>query len=139
MISLLILPDLFTLYQLPKKHLINMQEVLEWPWYTISKTKDELSLLLPSQINPSFLQDNVAKVEENWRALQVDAQMDFGLVGILASIINPLRDNGIPIFCISTFNTDYVLVKQDSFENAIGVLTAAPGIVVKSGLSVMDE
>ncbi|ORZ24229.1 ACT domain-domain-containing protein [Absidia repens] len=146
MISLRILPDLFTLYQLPRTFKLPMAQVADWPWYTISKTTSELSVLLPAQVNPSWQQEEQGvdgalqvKVEENWRALQVDAQMDFGLVGILTAIISPLRDHGIPVFCISTFDTDYILVKQDRLENALGVLANEPKMVVKSGLSVLDE
>ncbi|CAO3594246.1 unnamed protein product [Absidia cylindrospora] len=120
-----------------------MAQVANWPWYTISKTTSELSVLLPAQVTPDWQQGSdgavQVKVEENWRALQVDAQMDFGLVGILTAIISPLRDHGIPVFCVSTFDTDYILVKQDRLENALGVLANEPNMVVKSGLSVLDE
>lgn len=139
MIALRILPDLFTLYQLPRTYALPLTEIADWPWYTISKTTSELSILLPAQVTPSWYQEPTVKVEESWRALQVDAQMDFGLVGILTAIISPLRDHGIPVFCVSTFDTDYILVKQDRLENAIGVLASVPDMVVKPGLSVLDE
>jgi hypothetical protein len=139
MIALRILPDLFTLYQLPRAYKLPLAETADWPWYTISKTTSELSILLPAQVAPSWHQEPTVKVEENWRALQVDAQMDFGLVGILTAIISPLRDHGIPVFCVSTFDTDYILVKQDRLENAIGVLASVPDMLVKPGPSVLDE
>ncbi|KAI8341433.1 ACT domain-containing protein [Chlamydoabsidia padenii] len=139
MITLRILPDLFTLYQLSKTYKLSLAEADDWPWYTISKTTSELSILLPAQVSPNWgNQQQQVKKEEDWRALQVDAQMDFGLVGILTAIISPLRDHGIPVFCISTFDTDYILVKQDRLENAIGVLASVPDMVVKPGLSVLD-
>ncbi|CAO3645113.1 unnamed protein product [Cunninghamella blakesleeana] len=144
MIVLKTLPDEFTLYQLPKDTKIPMNEVLEFPWYTISKTTSELSLLLPSVIQPSWLaadnqKKNDIKREDGWKALQVDAQMDFALVGILTQIINPLRDHQISVFCISTFDTDYVLVKQLQFDDAVNVLKNQPNLELKSGISVITS
>lgn len=68
---------------------------------------------------------------------QVDAQMDFGLVGILARIVSPLKDQKIPVFVVSTFDTDYVMVKEDKLTEAIKVLNGEPNMVVKPGESVM--
>ncbi|CAO3622940.1 unnamed protein product [Cunninghamella echinulata] len=132
MIVLKVLPDEFSLYQLPKETKLPINEILALPWYTISKTTSELSLLLPSAIQPSWFTEENGKKEEGWRALQVDAQMDFSLVGILASIIDPLRDHGIAVFCISTFDTDYILVKQQSIDETITVLKNQSNIELKS-------
>ena len=63
--------------------------------------------------------------------------MDFSLVGILASIIDPLRDNKIPVFVVSTFDTDYILVKEDTLEKAMGVLNRQNDIVIRPGPSVI--
>jgi hypothetical protein len=63
--------------------------------------------------------------ERGWRALKVTGPLDFGLTGILASLANPLGDAGISLFAISTYDTDYVLVKEDKLHNALAALQAA--------------
>ncbi|KAF7726325.1 hypothetical protein EC973_008905 [Apophysomyces ossiformis] len=135
-IILRILPDEFTLYQWSREYKLSY-DLLNLPWYTISKTASELSLLVPSDsAAPELLL--ATKKEPGWRCLQVDAQMDFSLVGILAAIVDPLRDHQIPVFVVSTFDTDYVLVKKETLEKAIGVLDAVANITLKPGQSVLD-
>ncbi|ORY95062.1 ACT domain-domain-containing protein [Syncephalastrum racemosum] len=134
MINLKILPDEFLLQQFPRSHTVSAEWLNSVSWYTISKTAHELSVLSPAQDKPL---PDCTKAEPGWRCFQVDAQMDFGLVGILASIVDPLRDNKIPVFVVSTFDTDYVFVKQDTLERAIGVLSAEQGITLKPGESVL--
>lgn len=65
------------------------------------------------------------KCERDWRALKIEGQLDFALTGILASIATPLADAGISIFALSTFDTDYVLVKTEKLQQAINVLQSA--------------
>lgn len=62
---------------------------------------------------------NVLEAEHDWKALEIEAVLDFSLVGILNSITNILAHNEISVFVISTFNTDYVLVKADKIERAV--------------------
>lgn len=63
--------------------------------------------------------------EPGWRALMVEGPLDFSLTGILAGIAAPLAAAGISIFAISTFDTDYVLVKEARIDEATTVLRAA--------------
>ncbi|KAI8060116.1 ACT domain-containing protein [Gongronella butleri] len=128
-IQLKLLQDPFSVCQLPTGSAIPTK-VLEQPWFTVSKTPTELSFVLPTEGAKGLAFD---KQEDGWRAMMVDAQMDFGLVGILARIVSPLRDNAIPVFVVSTFDTDYVLVKQDTVEQAQNILNAQDAIVVTSG------
>ncbi|OBZ90287.1 hypothetical protein A0J61_01652 [Choanephora cucurbitarum] len=132
-IQLLILPEEFSVHQYDRDHRISAK-VMDAPWFTLSKTSSELSLIVPTDY---VLPDTPNKTEANWRMFQVDAQMDFGLVGILARIVNPLKDNAIPVFVVSTFDTDYVMVKQEKLAQAIQVLNEAPSIVVKQGQSIL--
>ena len=60
--------------------------------------------------------------ERNWRALKVKGPLDFSLTGILSSLLTPLANAGIPVFAISTFDTDYLLLKQDQLREAIRLL-----------------
>lgn len=63
--------------------------------------------------------------ERGWRAVVVRGPLAFGLTGVLVSIAQPLADAGISIFVISTYDTDYVLVKRESLDAAVRVLQAA--------------
>jgi len=60
--------------------------------------------------------------EDGWRALMVEGPLDFALVGVLAKISSALADAGVPLFAVSTFDTDYVLVKEDDLRTAIAAL-----------------
>lgn len=133
-IQLKFLPDGFSVHQYERDFKVPV-DLLNAPWYTISKTSSELSLILPTEYKLPDPQPN--KSENGWRMFQVDAQMDFGLVGILARIVSPLKDNLIPVFVVSTFDTDYVMVKEEKLTEAIKVLNSQPNIVVKPGESVM--
>jgi hypothetical protein len=63
--------------------------------------------------------------ERGWRCLRVAGTMPFSVVGVLTSLTVPLAEGGISVFAISTFDTNYLLVKEDDFENAITVLQQA--------------
>jgi hypothetical protein len=88
--------------------------------WSLTRTEAELSLVCAAQLAP---QDAV--VENGWSALVVDGPLDFGLTGILASIAGPLADAQISIFALSTYDTDYVLVKTDQADAAVRTLEAA--------------
>lgn len=60
--------------------------------------------------------------EDGWKGFYIDGVLDFSLVGILAKISQILADAGISIFAVSTYDTDYILVKTEKFENAIKIL-----------------
>lgn len=85
--------------------------------YFIGKTADELSVVVPSELTLESLDK-----ETNWRCLEVMGPLNFSLTGILSGIAGALASKDISIFAISTFDTDYILVKQDSLANAINVL-----------------
>ncbi len=104
--------------------------VPDWAWtpgtfHTISRTPAELSIVCLDSAVPSGVKDK----ESGWRILKVDGLLDFSLTGILASIAGPLANAGISIFAISTFDTDYVMVKNEKAEEAIRVLTKAGHVV----------
>ncbi len=93
-------------------------EVFESEFYSISRSKDELSIVCDQVLA-------APKVEKNWVLLQVLGPLDFSLTGILASLANPLAEAKISIFAISSFDTDYLLLKQDQLEAAKKVLLDA--------------
>ena len=65
------------------------------------------------------------RVERGWRALRLQGPFDFALTGILLSVLEPLAAAGIGIFAVSTFDTDYVLVKDDQLGTAVDALAGA--------------
>ena len=69
------------------------------------------------------------EAEPGWRALKLQGPFPFTETGVLASVIRPLAEAEIPIFAVSTFDTDYVLVPERHLEAAVGVLrTAGHGV-----------
>jgi hypothetical protein len=86
-------------------------------FFSISRTETELSVVCEESLVPLEVRS-----ETGWRILQVLGTLDFNLTGILASIVNPLAEAKISIFSISTFDTDYVLVKDVSLELSCQVL-----------------
>lgn len=85
----------------------------------ITRTPDELSIVCPQEAVPPDTQ-----VEEDWRALMLPGPIPFEATGVLSALAAPLADAGIPIFAISTFDTDYVLVRQGNLERALEALRA---------------
>ncbi|NOU93242.1 ACT domain-containing protein [Paenibacillus sp. LMG 31456] len=90
--------------------------------FSITRTGEELSIVCPSSCLP---ETGIKDVENNWKCIKVEGVLDFGLTGILASLANPLAEHNISIFAISTFNTDYLLIKIHSLEKAKSVLEIA--------------
>lgn len=87
---------------------------------SITSTGDELSIVCDSSaVPPGVL------CEAGWRAFKIAGPLDFALTGILASIAGPLAEAGVSIFAISTYDTDYVLVKETNVGKAVLVLHAA--------------
>lgn len=68
--------------------------------------------------------------EDGWRGIRIQGVLDFSLVGILSKLSGILAENQIGIFAVSTFNTDYILVKAEDFERAIRVLATAGFAIV---------
>lgn len=84
----------------------------------IGKTDEELSLVCSSESVP----ENTTDCDKGWKAFRIQGVLDFSLIGILSKISGILADNKIGIFAVSTYNTDYVLTKEENFEKAIEVL-----------------
>jgi hypothetical protein len=84
--------------------------------FSITRTDEELSIVCPSECLP--INEQIKDVENDWKCIKVEGVLDFSLTGILSSLANTLAENKISIFAISTFNTDYLLVKSHSIEKA---------------------
>jgi len=122
-LTILSLPDAFAIAQLPAGAAIP-----EWatrgPFLSITRTTDELSIVCRDEDVPAQV-----RAERGWRCLRVAGKLDFTVVGILASVIDPLAEAGVPVFVLSTFETDYMLIKERDFQRAVGALQAAGYLV----------
>lgn len=86
----------------------------------IGKTDEELSLVCKTEDTPQ----KTIECDNGWKGFRIQGVLDFSLIGILSKISGILADHEIGIFAVSTFNTDYILVKEDNFEKALTVLSA---------------
>ena len=84
----------------------------------IGKTDEEISVVCPTVDVPEVTSEK----DDGWRALRIVGKLDFSLKGILSGISEVLAENDIGIFAVSTFNTDYILVKAYDLEDAINAL-----------------
>ena len=88
------------------------------PFCFTGATDEENSLVCPE----AFVPENTTEREDGWRGFRISGQLDFSLIGILARVSEILASNGIGIFVISTYNTDYIFTKEESFQRALKVL-----------------
>ncbi|MCM3672047.1 ACT domain-containing protein [Mesobacillus maritimus] len=117
--KLKILDSTYSVVKLPPTETIPLW-ALNADVFSITRTDEELSIVCPSEC--LAINEALKDVEKDWKCIRVEGVLDFSLTGILASLANPLAENKISIFAISTFNTDYLLIKNDSIERAKVVL-----------------
>jgi hypothetical protein len=86
----------------------------------IFRTDEELSIICPDYMAPNNVQQ-----ELGWRCFKVEGEMKLQEVGVLASLAQPLADAGIPMFVVSTFNTDYIFVMEENLVEAVQSLQKA--------------
>lgn len=87
----------------------------------IGKTDEEISLVCITDHVPS----NTIQQEDGWKAFRIQGILDFSMVGVLSKISNLFAEHNISIFAISTFHTDYILIKAENYENALCILKNA--------------
>lgn len=86
----------------------------------LEKTDQEISLICKTEYIPK----NCLECESEWKGFRIEGQLDFSLIGIISKISSILAENNICIFVISTYNTDYILVKSHNLIKAINLLTS---------------
>jgi uncharacterized protein len=96
---------------------------IEGEFFCVVRTPEEVSLVCTEDRVPPA--GDGLRVESGWTALKLEGPFPFAMTGVLASFLNPLAEAGIPIFAISTFDTDYVLVKSEVRERVRAALGAA--------------
>ena len=116
---LTLLDETFTLHRLTPNADVPAV-ALKSPFFAITRTGEELSLVLPAGIEIES-----DKSERGWVCFKVEGPLEFGLVGVLAGISSALTKAGVPIFALSTFDTDYILVKREQVQVARDALISA--------------
>ena len=117
-LNLTITPEKLAIVQLPAD-----EKIPNWVsgnFYSITQTEDELSIVCNQDVVPKN-----AKADKGWKAIKIMGLLDFSLVGILANLSTILAKVNISIFAISTYNTDYLLVKKENLEKATEALKSA--------------
>ena len=89
--------------------------------FFVGKTDEEISLVCKTEDTPA---DTIER-DDGWRGFRIEGVLDFSLIGILSKISSILAENKIGIFAVSTYNTDYILVKEENFERALEALGKA--------------
>lgn len=92
----------------------------------IGRTDEEISLVCKSENAPT---DTIER-DDGWKCFRIQGILDFSLIGILSRISSVLAENKIGIFAVSTYNTDYILVKEENFRKAIFSLESEGYIIV---------
>ncbi|AJP43608.1 amino acid-binding protein [Alteromonas australica] len=121
--TLEVLPQSFTIHSLDGDSDIPA-EVLKSPLFFLGKTQDELSIVVPDSVSIDSLES-----DENWKALELIGPLHLSMVGIMAQIGAVLAKAKVSIFVVSTFETDFFLVKENKLNDAQKAL-------VKAGYSV---
>lgn len=97
-------------------------------FYSITGTTDELSVVAVE--NPVF---NGVLENKGWKVLKIAGPLDFSLVGIIAELTSILKDEGIPVFVISTYDTDYILIKEENLSGCIIALEGRNHRIIMEG------
>ncbi|UBV43644.1 ACT domain-containing protein [Deinococcus taeanensis] len=118
-LTLTVLPGEYAVSQLPAGSAVPAWAHSGGLWCVLS-APDELSVVCASDAVPAGV-----TTQPGWRALVLTGPFAFTLTGILASVLNPLRDAGVGIFALSTFNTDYVLVAGRDLHRTVAALREA--------------
>ena len=107
----------FSVCQVEDYSLVN----LDSKYCFLGKTDKEKSLVCVTSDVPS----NTIQRDDDWKAFYIQGILDFSLIGVLSKIITILANNGISIFAISTYNTDYVLIKKENYQRALNILKSS--------------
>ncbi len=108
------LPFTFSIYKLMDIHEIPLDQ----PYVFFANTDEEISLVCPDFIPIR----NVTDEEKGYQGFRIQGTLDFSLTGILAGITSLLAEEEIPVFAVSTFNTDYVFTKTEYFHRTLNIL-----------------
>ena len=89
-------------------------------FFFIGKTDEELSLVCKTEDTPAVTVER----DDGWRGFRIEGTLDFSLIGILSRLSGILAERKIGVFAVSTYNTDYILMKEENFEKALKILAS---------------
>ena len=121
-ITLRLLKSEYAIYKFAPEFTLDDEVVCEF--ISVTRTSDELSVVAPEKTFLDYL-----KCENGWKIFKIDEVLDFNIIGIISKISTLLAEAQIGIFVVSTFNTDYILVKEENVKKAVEVLGLAGFIV----------
>lgn len=123
-LPILLLPERLAVCRLPAE-----TDIPGWAQSTdllsITRTRNELSIVCAERLVPPEV-----RAESGWRVFQVQGPLDFALIGMLAALVTPLSQAGVSVFALSTYETDYILVKESALPRAQQALTQAGFLVL---------
>jgi hypothetical protein len=117
-LEIAVLSKIYSIYRFPSGKVIP-QWIYSSDFYSITKTRDELSLIAE---HTDLIPKDIL-VNTDWRILKVKGPLDFSLIGIIADISAVFKENKISIFVISTYDTDYILLKEKDLNKGTKALT----------------
>ena len=116
-LELCVLKEKFAICRLDPKEAIPRWAREPADFYSITRTREELSIVCPEYSIPADVQ-----AERGWKALKIQEPLPLSLIGVLASLLKPLSGAGISVFTLSTYDTDYILVKDEKLAQTLNLL-----------------
>src|SRR5690554_4392020 len=117
-LKITVLTDRFAVCSMDSNYPIPLWVLKSRDFYSITRTEEELSIVcFEASVPPDI------RAEKGWKALKIEGSLDFNTSGILNSLLEPLAEADISVFVVSTFTTDYVLVKEEALPEAKKVLS----------------
>ena len=115
-------------YDLTVCKVVSLADVdLDGELFFLGKTDEELSLVCRTEDTPA---DTVER-DDGWKGFRIEGVLEFSMIGILSKLSGILAENEIGLFAVSTYNTDYILVKEANFAKALEVLAAEGYTIVE--------
>lgn len=117
-LRLSVLPQTFAICRMEKKAPIPEWALRGSQFSSITASSEEISVVCDESVVPADV-----KAVKGWKAFKVEGQLDLSMTGVVASLTGPLAAAGISVFTLSTYDTDYLLVKVESYLEAVRVLS----------------
>jgi hypothetical protein len=113
-----ILKGSYSIYRLKNDSFIP-DWIFDSEFFSLTRTKEELSIVCK---HVDITMDSNTKVDKHWRILKINGQLDLSIIGVIAYVSSLLKENKIPVFTVSTYDTDYILVKNQHIDKTLKAL-----------------
>jgi hypothetical protein len=115
--KILVLDELFAVYQFDKNAKIDLNSFDRKGFFSVTFTDEEISIVTKEDLGMKG-----SKIEKNWKCLKIQGPLDFNLIGVIHGISDVLMKAEVSLFVISTYNTDYFLVRENMLHKALEAL-----------------